>query len=106
MLAATMLTSLGACNDTAVVIRVSSDRGIGVGAAQLAAICVELDAGGAARFGRRYDLAARPLPQTLTALAGGRDAVQVIVRGLQSGVEAARARALVPFRSGEILHLE
>jgi len=90
------------CNDTAAVVRVSSDRAPG----ELDAVCLEFDADAVARFGRRYDLQAHALPQTLTALAGGRSSMQALVYGLRHGVEIARARKQVPFRGGSILQVE
>ena len=47
-------------------LRIASDRPAGA----IDGICVELDAGGGQRFGRRYDLPSLPLPQTLTRAAG------------------------------------
>ncbi len=86
------------CNDTAVVVRVESDRG----PSELDAICLQLDAAGSSRFGRRYQLATRPLPQTLTALAGGRTSFQAIVYGLKNGIEVARTRRQLAFKDGAV----
>ncbi len=90
------------CNDTAIVLRIASDRPAG----QLDSICVDLDAGGGQKFGRRYDLPSLPLPQTLTVLPGGKPAAQMIVYGLRRGVEVARARQELSFRSGSVLHVD
>src|SRR5207249_2333384 len=93
---------LWACNDTGVVFRVASDRA----AAELDGLCLELDAGGAARFGRKYDLATRPLPQTLTAVAESRDGVQAIATGERRGLPIVRDRRNLLFRSGQLLHVD
>ena len=69
-------------------------------------ICVELDAGGGEKFGRRYDLPSLPLPQTLTVLPGGKSSAQMIVYGLKRGTEVARARQELSFRSGSVLHVD
>jgi hypothetical protein len=91
------------CNDTAAVVQVVSDRAAG----ELDGICLELDADGASRFGRRYALSpSRALPQTLTALASGRASMQALVYGLRHGVAIARAREEVPFRPGTILQVQ
>lgn len=93
------------CNDTAIVLRITSDRSPANGGV-LDGICVELDAGGGERFGRRYDLPSLPLPQTLTVLPGGKPAAQMIVYGLQRGTEVARARQELSFKSGSVLHVD
>jgi hypothetical protein len=85
-----------------VVLRIESNRPT----SELDAICVELDAGGITRFGRRYDLGSAPLPQTLTAVAGGRTGFQSIVYGLHHGVEVVRARNQVTFRDGAVARLD
>src|SRR2546423_5946870 len=90
------------CNDPAIVLRFASDRPAGA----LDGICVELDAGGGERFGRRYDLPSLPLPQTLTVLPGGKAAAQMIVYGLLRGTEVARARQELSFRPGSVLHVD
>ncbi|HEX8954217.1 MAG TPA: hypothetical protein VF945_20315, partial [Polyangia bacterium] len=79
---AAQVCAIAGCNDTAIVLRVTSDRSTSNGGA-LDGICVELDAGGGQRFGRRYDLPSLPLPQTLTVLPGGKPAAQMIVYGLK-----------------------
>jgi hypothetical protein len=94
--------TLAACNDTAIVLRIASDRP----AAALDSICVELDAGGGERFGRRYDLPSLPLPQTLTVLPAGKSTAQMIVYGLKRGTEVARAREELTFKSGSVLHVD
>jgi FG-GAP-like repeat len=98
-----VLALVGAgCNDTAIELRVVSDSL----STALDAMCLELDAGGAARFGRSYSLAARPLPQTLTALSESRSSLQAIAIGLKRALPVARDRRNVPFRSGEELHVD
>lgn len=97
-----LLFAVAGCNDTAIVLRITSDRP----AAAVDAICVELDAGGGQKFGRRYDLPSLPLPQTLTVLPGGKPAAQMIVYGLKRGTEVARARAELAFKSGSVLHVD
>ena len=87
------------CNDTAVVLRISGDG-------TLDSMCVELDAGGAARFGRRYDLTRTPLPQTLTAVAESRDQMQVLATGIQRGQPQVRDRRQIAFRSGQVLEAD
>src|SRR5689334_20804568 len=77
------------CNDTAIVLRFASDRPA-TGAAAIDGMCVELDAGGGQKFGRRYSLPSLPLPQTLTVLPGGKPGAQMIVYGLQRGTEVTR----------------
>ncbi len=101
-MAAAFACAAAGCNDTAVVLHITSDRRAGA----LDAICVELDAGGGERFGRRYDLPSLPLPQTLTVLPGGKSAAQMIVYGLLRGTEVARARQELSFRSGSVLHVD
>ena len=96
------LIYVAGCNDTAVVLRIASDRPAGA----LDGICVELDAGGGERFGRRYDLPSLPLPQTLTVLPAGKSAAQMIVYGLSRGLEVARARQELSFKSGSVLHVD
>lgn len=94
------------CNDTAIVLRVASNRPAAPAPPALDAICVELDAGGGERFGRRYDLPSLPLPQTLTVLPGGKPSTQAIVFGLHRGIEVARSRRQLSFRSGSVLHVD
>ncbi|MDB4967529.1 MAG: hypothetical protein JWN44_3218 [Myxococcales bacterium] len=96
------LWTVAGCNDTAVVLRIASNRPAG----QLDGICVELDAGGARRFGRRYALPSLPLPQTLTVLPGGRPATQSIVYAFGHGIEVARDRRVIPFKSANVLHVD
>lgn len=98
------LTAIG-CNDTAIVLRFASDRPA-TGAAAVNAICVELDAGGGQKFGRRYDLSSLPLPQTLTVTPGGKSSAQMIVYALSRGTEVARTRSQLAFRSGTVLHVD
>ena len=96
------------CNDTAIVLRISSDRptSMATPATSLDGICVELDAGGAKKFGQHYALSSLPLPQTLTVLPAGRADAQMIVYGLSRGLEVARARQELSFRSGSVLHVD
>jgi hypothetical protein len=94
------------CNDTAVVLKISSNRPTNPASTAIDAICVELDGGGSARFGRRYGLASLMLPQTLTVLPGGKSSVQVLVYGLWHGVEVARARGQVDFVSHGIVNVD
>ncbi len=101
-LGAAALVVLCGCDDTGVIFRVASDRS----AAQLDTLCLELDAGGAARFGRSYGLAAHPLPQTITAVSQSRSAVQALVSGFFRGQPVARDRRNLPLRSGEVLHVD
>ena len=100
------LAALAGCNDTAIVLRIASDRTSSSPGGALDAICVELDAGGGKKFGRRYDLPSLPLPQTLTVLPGGKSAAQMIVSGLKRGTEVARARQELSFKSGSVLHVD
>jgi hypothetical protein len=100
------VTLWAGCNDTAIVLRIASDRPLTGAAGALDGICVELDAGGGKRFGRRYDLPSLPLPQTLTVLPGGKSAAQMIVYGTKRGTEVARARQELSFRSGSVLHVD
>ncbi len=93
------------CNDTAIVLRIASDRTAANGGV-LDGICVELDAGGAKKFGQTYALPSLPLPQTLTVLPGGKSSAQMIVYGLQRGTVVARARQELSFRSGSVLHVD
>lgn len=95
------------CSDTAIVLDVASNRLSGERANALDAICVELDADGSARFGRRYDVTAtgNPLPQSLTALASGRAAMQSVVYGERRGQVVQRARQDVAFKSDATLHV-
>ncbi|MCA1663989.1 MAG: hypothetical protein LC659_06945, partial [Myxococcales bacterium] len=93
------MTLWSGCNDTAIVLRIASDRPAGA----LDGICVELDAGGGEKFGRRYDLPSLPLPQTLTVLPAGKSAAQMIVYGLKRGLEVARTRQELAFKSGSVL---
>src|SRR6185437_10315118 len=86
------LLAAAGCNDTAIVLRITSDRAASSGGA-LDGICVELDAGGGERFGRRYDLPSLPV-------------AQMIVYGLQRGTEVARARQELSFKSGSVLHVD
>src|SRR2546423_8844309 len=74
-LVVTIAVAAAGCNDTAIVLRIASDRPAGA----LDGICVELDAGGGERFGRRYDLPSLPLPQTLTVLPAGKSSAPMIV---------------------------
>src|SRR5579863_4763038 len=92
-----------ACNDTAIVLDISSDRKTG----SFDALCVELDAGNVARFGRRYAVTAteNALPQSLTALAGGMPSLQALVYGYKRGQVIARDRQQVTFKSGGVLHV-
>lgn len=103
-----MPTALGAsgCNDTAVVLRIVSNRPSPPGPAGLDAICIELDAGGGQRFGRRYGLPSLPLPQTLTVLPAGRSSAQALVFGLQHGIEVTRARRELAFKGSTVLHVD
>jgi hypothetical protein len=94
--------AIAGCNDTAIVLKIASDRSAGA----LDSICVELDAGGGQRFGRRYDLPSLPLPQTLTVLPGGKSSAQMIVYGLKRGTEVARTREELAFKSGSVLHVD
>jgi len=95
-------SALAGCNDTAIVLRIASDRPAGA----IDGICVELDAGGGERFGRRYDLPSLPLPQTLTVLPGGKSTAQMIVYALKRGTEVARTREELTFKSGSVLHVD
>ncbi|MGZ3425020.1 MAG: FG-GAP repeat domain-containing protein [Polyangia bacterium] len=104
VIAASFFAAAG-CNDTAIVLRIASDRPLSGGSA-LDGICIELDAGGGKRFGRRYDLPSLPLPQTLTVLPGGRSSAQLIVYGTRRGTEVARVRRDLSFRSGSVLHVD
>lgn len=97
-----LVMAAAGCNDTALVLRIASNRP----PRGLDAMCLELDAGGAQRFGRRYNLSSLPLPQTLTVLPGGRDATQAVVYGAARGVEVARARRQLSFTSGKVLHVD
>jgi hypothetical protein len=90
-----------ACSDTGVVLKISGNQPSG----RLDSLCVELDAGGAARFGRRYDLGLHPLPQTLTAVSQSRDAVQILATGIARGQPVVRDRRNVGFRNGEVLEV-
>lgn len=86
------------CNDTAVVLRVTSNQ-------MLDSVCVGLDADGAHRFGRRYDVsqpAGLTLPQTLSVLAGGKSAFQEQSFGYRRGIESARSRRTLSFRGGQV----
>jgi hypothetical protein len=80
-----------------VVLELTSNR-----AQSLDAMCIELDADGLSRYGKRFELAANPLPQTLSVLAGGRSQMQVLAYGLSHGQEALRARRVVPFQHGAV----
>jgi hypothetical protein len=101
VLAASIFAAAG-CNDTAIVLRIASNRPAGA----LDEICVELDAGGGKRFGRRYELPSVPLPQTLTVLPAGKSSSQLIVYGEKRGTEVARLREQLSFRSGSVLHVD
>ena len=94
------------CNDTAIVLRIASDR-VANRAGALDAICVELDAGGGAKFGRRYDLPSLPLPQTLTVLPAGKSAAQLDrVRARARHSRSRATRQELAFKSGSVLHVD
>jgi hypothetical protein len=69
-------------------------------------LCLELDAGGAARFGKKFDLGSRPLPQTITAVSESRDAVQAIATGERLALPVARDRRNLDFKGGQVLHVD
>lgn len=98
--------SAAGCNDTAIVLRIASNRPALPAPRALDAICLELDAGAVEKFGRRYDLSSLTLPQTLTVMAGGKSSMQALVFGGHRGVEVARTRLQLPFRSGSVLHVD
>ncbi|HEY2744366.1 MAG TPA: VCBS repeat-containing protein [Polyangia bacterium] len=99
------ILGVAGCNDTAIVLRIASDRSATNGGV-LDGICVELDAGGTKKFGQSYALPSLPLPQTLTVLPGGKSSAQMIVYGLQRGTVVARARQELSFKSGSVLHVD
>ena len=100
------MAALAGCNDTAVVLRIASNLGAAGTPGGLTSMCVELDADAAFRFGRRYDLGQLALPQTLTALSGGRASFQALVYGYRQAQEVVRARRQIPFRSREIVRFD
>src|SRR5262249_27199445 len=97
VLVATFALPLVACDDTAVVLVVSSDRKV---PAELDAFCIEVDAGGATRFHKRVDVTT--FPQTLTVLPGGDDEFGASILGLQEGVYVDDLRLRIGFNNHEI----
>jgi hypothetical protein len=98
---------VGGCQDTSLAIHITAPDGaagsVGSGAsAGPDAICLELDADGTERFGRRYELASYPLPQSLTALPGDKSAVEALVYGLRQGLPTSRSRKVVNVRPGVV----
>jgi hypothetical protein len=85
-----------------VVFRVVSDRA----PAEMDSLCIELAAGGAARFGKKFDLASRPLPQTISAVTESRESVQATATGERRALPVARDRRELNFKSGQVLHVD
>src|SRR5258706_4702531 len=75
---------------------------LGKGLRSVDGYCLELDADGEARFGRKYDLAQNPLPQTLGVVAQGRTNAQAILYALHRGLPLAHTRLKFVFRGGAV----
>ena len=90
-----------ACDDTAVVLVVQSDR---VVPAELDAFCLEVDAAGRPQFQRYQN--AMMFPQTLTVLPGGDDTFAATVVGLREGVYVDDVTLRIGFRNHEVRNVD
>lgn len=73
---------LGGCKSDGGILHVALSPGV----ASPTSYCVTLSAGGARRFGRRYETAAYPLPQSLGVRADGQSTMVVRLDGLLDGL--------------------
>jgi hypothetical protein len=93
-----------ACNETSVVLAIHSSLRI---PADLDAICLQVVAGEAWEFGRRYPLAEEDagVARTLSVLAGDRhaDRFELLLRGERRGWPVSFERALLEFREHEVV---
>ncbi len=77
---------LAGCDVPGVVLALDAEPSL---RAQLGGYCVSLGADGQRRFGRRYDAATFPLPQTLGVRADGRASATVRLDGIDRGLRVA-----------------
>ena len=102
LVAAGVVTGLGACGDTAIVLRIESDL---VVPDALDAVCLSvaaLDAqGDEGTFAARYPLAR--LPETLTVHTDGYESLLVRARGWHAGLEVAGATVRVDVEAHSVL---
>jgi len=101
---ASLLTLLVGCGETSVVLAIHSYLEI---PDQLDAICLQVVAGGAWEFGRRYPLAAEHGggPRTLSVLAGESEAqrFEVLLRGERRGWLVSFQRVSLLFHEHEVV---
>jgi hypothetical protein len=100
-LAAPLALAQPACDDTAVVLVVQSDR---VVPAELDAFCLEVDAASKPQFHVHKD--ATTFPQTLTVLPGGDDSFAATVFGLRQGVYVDDVTLRIGFRNHEVRDID
>ncbi|HJZ85982.1 MAG TPA: VCBS repeat-containing protein [Polyangia bacterium] len=85
------------CDDTAVSLRVSSNRKV---PDEVDAFCLELDADGRPRYQHRF--AATKFPQTLTVLPGSADSFVAQLAFSRQGLLVDDLRTTIGFRSHEV----